>query len=209
LHGLLTGSTPSYGRARKASPRNIERILSPRPSSVSLSGGSGSSVSRASAVAVTSVKAEASSSGSVYPARRSPQPSQDVNDCKLADQLPVPRQLEPKSVDNLLRHEVMAHIPTDPPLQCFGHDIVNPKVHGLLLLRVTRKRAGAYELGTLIGKILDWSFCFLQRQQRLSTVVPSRYDASLPQKTSRRCLWSMPRRAAWPKSAPPSTRPNR
>jgi hypothetical protein len=110
-------------------PRNIERILSPRPPSVSLSGGSGSSVSRASAVAVTSVKAEASSSGSVYPARRSPQPSQDVNDCKLAYQLPIPWQLELKLVNDLLGHEVVPHVPTDPPVQCFGHDIVSSKVH--------------------------------------------------------------------------------
>jgi hypothetical protein len=34
-------------------------------------------------------------------------------------------------VDNLLSHEVVPHIPTDLPVQCFGHDIVNPKVHAL------------------------------------------------------------------------------
>jgi hypothetical protein len=34
-------------------------------------------------------------------------------------------------VDNLLSHEVVPHIPTDLPVQCFGHDIVDPKVHAL------------------------------------------------------------------------------
>jgi hypothetical protein len=80
---------------------------------------------------MTAVKAEASSSGSVYPARRSLQPSQDVNDRKLADQLPIPWQLEPKPVNDLLSHEVVPHVPTDPPVQPCRHDIVNPKVHAL------------------------------------------------------------------------------
>jgi hypothetical protein len=39
--------------------------------------------------------------------------------------------LEPEPLDNLLGHEMVPHVPTDLPVQCCGHDIVNPKVHAL------------------------------------------------------------------------------
>jgi hypothetical protein len=55
-----------------------------------------------------------------------------LNDCKLPYQLPVPWQLEPKPGNDLLGHEVVPHIPTELPVESFGHDIVNPKVHAAL-----------------------------------------------------------------------------
>src|SRR5262249_9596546 len=43
------------------------------------------------------------------------------------DQLTVARQYERKLIYDLLGHEVMPDVPTDTPVQCFGHDVINPK----------------------------------------------------------------------------------
>src|SRR5262249_35131045 len=39
------------------------------------------------------------------------------------------RGKEPKPINDLLRHEVVPYVPTDTPVQGFGHDVINPKVH--------------------------------------------------------------------------------
>jgi hypothetical protein len=45
--------------------------------------------------------------------RRHLHPSQHVDDDQLANQFAVPWQFEPKSIDDLLGHEVVPHVPTD------------------------------------------------------------------------------------------------
>ena len=57
------------------------------------------------------------------------QPRQHVYDGQLANQLTIPRQYHSKTIHNLLRHEVMAHIPTNAPMKCLWHDVSQLKVH--------------------------------------------------------------------------------
>src|SRR5262249_37152984 len=61
-----------------------------------------------------------------------------IQDGKLANQFAVPRELKPKSVDDFLGHEVMPDIPTDAPVQCFGHDVINPKIHAVRFVLLER-----------------------------------------------------------------------
>src|SRR6516165_3506926 len=60
--------------------------------------------------------------------------AQDVDDRELANQFAVPWELEAKAGNNLLRHEVVPHIPTNATVQGFGHDVINRKVHARLSL---------------------------------------------------------------------------
>jgi hypothetical protein len=56
-------------------------------------------------------------------------PVQHIYNGKLADQLTVAWQYEPKVIYDFLRHEMMPNIPTRAPVQRFGDNIVNPKDH--------------------------------------------------------------------------------
>jgi hypothetical protein len=58
----------------------------------------------------------------------------------LPDQLTVAQQYERKLIYDLLGHEVMPDVPTDTPVQCFGHDVINPKRAGAATLPARRKR---------------------------------------------------------------------
>ena len=59
------------------------------------------------------------------------QPSQHVDDGQLSNKLAVPWQYQTEPINDLLGHVVVAHIPTDFAVQCFGHDIVNSKDHAV------------------------------------------------------------------------------
>jgi hypothetical protein len=54
---------------------------------------------------------------------------QYIDDSKLPDQLAVPWQFEPKSINKLLRHEVVPDVPTDATVQRLGDNIINSKDH--------------------------------------------------------------------------------
>src|SRR5262249_11730502 len=59
---------------------------------------------------------------------------------RAGEPVPGPRQLKPKPINDLLRHEVVANIPTNAPVQCFGHDVINPKIHALRYFSKGRER---------------------------------------------------------------------
>ena len=65
---------------------------------------------------------------------------QHVDDGELANQFPVPRQLEPKPNNNLLSHEVVSNIPTDSAVKRFGHDVARSQGHALRYLPLERCR---------------------------------------------------------------------
>ena len=65
----------------------------------------------------------------LFPSQRCFQSTQDVDDRQLPHKFSIPWQLELEAVDDLLRHEVVAHVPTDPPVQRHRNDISRFQVH--------------------------------------------------------------------------------
>jgi len=68
------------------------------------------------------------------------EPLRHVDDSQLANQLTVPRQYEPKPINDLLRHEVVAHIPAEFALDGGCDNRVKFKVHALRYLPMERCR---------------------------------------------------------------------